>query len=142
MRRLVKLPFWFAAILLGACATGKHVPPASPDCARTETPSADTTIYPVDSLDFTSRPEWTVPPGFEVTTAATRGSLVEGQLVIETDGRVQERTIHFRHVDDASMVETAKRIMTSGRSCPAMRHGVPVRSMSRFQVIRVVQRMP
>jgi hypothetical protein len=138
----INLPYWFAAILVGACAMGKHVPPVSPRCERTETPSTDTTVYPTDSLDFRPRPEWIVPAGWEVHTAAARGPAVEGRLVIETDGRVQERTIRFQHVDDASMVEMAKGILTTGRSCPAIRHGVPVRSTVLFKVIQIAQRMP
>jgi hypothetical protein len=136
------LPFWFAAVLAGACAGGQHVPPISPQCERTETPSADTTIYPTDSLDFRPRPEWIVPAGFEVTMARGQGSSVEGRLVIETDGRVRERTIRFLRVDEASMVQMVKQILTTGRSCPAIRHGVPVRTAVSFQVIRVMRRMP
>ncbi len=126
---------------IGACAASRHVPPLSPNCLRTETPSADTTIYPLDSLDYRSRPEWMMPADFAVATAATTPTpAVEGEAVIETDGRVEARTIHFQHVESPALAEVLTRSLTSDRSCPALRHGVPVRSKAKFRIVHVTRR--
>jgi hypothetical protein len=130
-----------AGLLAVACAASRHSPPVSPDCLRTETPSADTTIYPLDSLDYRSRPEWTMPQDFEAATAVGSPTpAVEGEAVIETDGRIQARTIHFQHVDSPALAQFLTESLASGRSCPAMRHGVPVRSRVKIRLVHVTHR--
>lgn len=129
-------------LVAGLTACGSANPAPSPACLRTDTPSADTTVYAPDSVDVKPRaPQGalTAPPP-EVLMSQSRGPNVDAEAVVETTGYVSARSIVLRHVESAEMAARATEVIKNALYCPAIRHGAPVRSRIHLRFYIVISR--
>ena len=129
-------------LLAGLAACGNISATPSPACLRTDAPSADTTVYALDSVDVKPRsPQGKVmAPPPEVLLSQSRGPNVDAEAIVETTGYVSERSIVLRHVESAEMAATATQVIKNALYCPAIRHGVPVRSRIHLRFYIVIER--